>query len=163
MSESVTPEPEKHGGINGQSPFRVLPRITDEDRPYWTGGEHGQLLLPHCRDCERWHSPPSSRCPYCLSTHLVFTALSGLGTVYSYTVNVQAWNPTFQHPYVIAVIELDEQDDLRLVSNIYGCAPEDVTIGMPVSVFFEQFEDVWLPLFRPAELVLTGPGAIADV
>lgn len=152
------PATEKHGGINGQPPFRVLPRITDEDRPYWTGGERGELLLPRCTRCRRWHSPPSSRCPYCLSDDLAFTALSGRGTVYSYTVNVQAWNPTFEHPYVIAVIELAEQQDLRLVSNIYGCAPEDVTIGMSVSVFFEAFEEVWLPLFRPL-----GDEAMADV
>ncbi|MFT5034062.1 MAG: putative OB-fold protein, partial [Bacteroidia bacterium] len=94
-------------------------------------------------------TPPSPLCPYCLSRTLNFEALSGLGTVYSYTVNVQAWNPTFEHPYVIAVIELEEQDDLRLVSNIYGCAPDDVHIDMPVEVFFESFEDVWLPFFRP--------------
>jgi uncharacterized protein len=29
-------------------------------------------------------------------------------------------------------------------------APEDVAIGMPVRVVFEQWEDVWLPLFEPA-------------
>ena len=75
--------------------------------------------------------------------------VSGNGTVYSYTVNVQPWNPTFEHPYVIAVIELDEDPSLRLVSNIYDCAPSDVHIGMRVKVFFEPFEDVWLPLFRP--------------
>jgi len=139
----------KHGGVNGQAPFRVLPKISDDDRPFWTGGERGELLLPRCKNCNRWHSPPAPLCPHCLSKALAFVPLSGRGKVYSFTINVQAWNPTFEHPYVIAVIELEEQSDLRLVSNIYGCPPESVEIGMPVSVFFEAFEDVWLPLFRP--------------
>jgi uncharacterized OB-fold protein len=31
------------------------------------------------------------------------------------------------------------------------CAPDDVYIGMAVDVTFEQAEDIWLPLFRPAQ------------
>ena len=149
-------KPDYHGGLDGQAPFRVLPRMTDEDRAFWQGGERDQLLLEFCESCSGWHHPPTGICPSCLSRDVAFKAASGRGTVYSYTVNVQAWNPTFEHPYVIAVIELEEQSDLRLVSTVYGCSPENVRIGMPVEVFFEQYEDVWLPLFR----VLDDGGAV---
>jgi uncharacterized protein len=30
------------------------------------------------------------------------------------------------------------------------CPVEDVRIGLPVQVEFEQHEDVWIPVFRPA-------------
>ena len=40
---------------------------------------------------------------------------------------------------------------VRLTSNIVGCAPEAVRIGLPVRVVFEPVEDVWLPLFEPLE------------
>jgi hypothetical protein len=32
-----------------------------------------------------------------------------------------------------------------------GCQPDQVTIGMPVEVAFEDYDGVWLPLFRRAE------------
>ena len=70
--------------------------------------------------------------------------------VHSYTVNEQDWNPTMPAPYVIALVELEAQVGLRLMTNIVACEPADVTIGMPVQVVFEQHEDVWIPLFEPA-------------
>ncbi len=44
-------------------------------------------------------------------------------------------------------------EGLRLTTNIVGCDPEQVAIGMPVRVRFEHHDDngyeVWLPLFEP--------------
>jgi uncharacterized OB-fold protein len=50
---------------------------------------------------------------------------------------------------VIAIVEIAEQRDLRLTTNIVNCSPGDVKIGMPVRVLFDKREDVWLPLFEP--------------
>ena len=52
-------------------------------------------------------------------------------------------------PYVIAIVELDEQPGLRLTTNIVNCPVEAVHIGMRVRVLFDHREDVWLPLFEP--------------
>jgi len=49
----------------------------------------------------------------------------------------------------VAVIELREGP--RLVSNVIGCAPEDVHIGLPVRVRFENVGDFTLPRFEPSE------------
>jgi len=57
--------------------------------------------------------------------------------------------PTFDGPYVIALVEIDEQPSVRLMTNIVECDPDDVHIGMAVEVTFEHSDDVWLPLFRP--------------
>jgi uncharacterized OB-fold protein len=70
--------------------------------------------------------------------------------VHTFTVNHQAWMPGPELPYVVAIVELPEQEGLRLTTNIVDCAPEEVRIGMPVEVTFEQHDDVWIPLFRPA-------------
>jgi uncharacterized OB-fold protein len=51
-------------------------------------------------------------------------------------------------PYVIALVMLEE--GVRMMANIIGIAPDEVTIDMPVEVFFEQRGDVALPQFRPA-------------
>ena len=74
---------------------------------------------------------------------------SGRGRVTSFTVNAQAWTAGQLDPFVFAVIELDEQRELYLFSNVLA-PPETLRIGMPVQVRFERREDVWLPLFVPA-------------
>jgi uncharacterized OB-fold protein len=53
---------------------------------------------------------------------------------------------------VLAIVRCVEQDDLRLTTNIVGCPPDEVVIGMPVQVIFEahEQEEVWIPLFQPA-------------
>jgi uncharacterized OB-fold protein len=78
-------------------------------------------------------------------------AVSGLGTVATWTLNHQPWVPASDHPYAIAIVELDEQSGLRLMTNVVGCAAEAVHIGMRVRVVFEEHDDVWIPLFEPVE------------
>lgn len=131
------------------SPFRLLPRLDDDNRQFWTGGESGRLMLQRCRGCNYYVHPPGPICPQCLSRDLEFVAASGKGRVVSFTVNHQPWNPTMETPYVIALVELAEQPGLRLMTNIVGCPPETVTFDLPVRVTFEHHDDVWIPLFEP--------------
>ena len=90
-------------------------------------------------------------CPCCGSLDVAPVPTSGRGHVATFTVNHQAWKPELTEHYVVAIIELDDQLGLRLLSNVVGMPPEQVRIGMPVQVRFEQHEDVWLPLFEKAE------------
>lgn len=131
------------------TPIRVLPRVTPATEAFWSGGADGELRVLRCRECGYWIHPPGPVCPRCWSRDLAHAAVSGRGVVHTFTVNHQVWNPTWEHPYVIAVVELDEQPGLRLTTNIVGADTEAVAIGMAVQVAFEQHEDVWLPLFTP--------------
>ena len=56
-------------------------------------------------------------------------------------MNHQRWMPGLEVPYVIAIVELVEQRNLRLTTNIVGCPPEAVRIGMPVQVRFRTVTD----------------------
>ena len=89
----------------------------------------------------------------CHSKRLAFEAVSGTATLHTYTVNHQPWMPGPELPYVIAIVELPEQEGLRLTTNVVGCAPEDLRIGMPMHVVFEHHADpdgdVYIPLFAP--------------
>jgi len=75
--------------------------------------------------------------------------VSGRARVASFTVNHQVWIPNLAVPYVFAAVELVEQPELYVFTNIVACPVDDVRIGMDVEVVFEQHEDVFLPLFRP--------------
>lgn len=135
-------------------PFRVLPKVTPENEHFWQGGEHGELRFLRCTSCGHWIHPPAPICPVDLSKDLEVAAASGDAVVHTYTVNHHPWIPGFDPPYVVAIVELPEQVGLRLTTNLVGIEPDDVEVGMPVRVTFEEREDAWLPLFEP-----TGDGA----
>jgi uncharacterized OB-fold protein len=134
-----------------EAPFRVLPKLTPSSEAFWTGGEHGELRFLRCAACRSWVHPPQPVCPRCYQKQLEPETVSGRAHVYSYTVNHQAWIPGLDEPYVIAIVAIEEDPSLRLTTNLVDCEPEAVTIGMPVQVVFEQRDDVWIPLFRPAD------------
>lgn len=127
-----------------------VPHLSDDNRAFWTGGRAGELRIVRCNDCGYYIHPPSPRCPRCLSENVAPTPVSGRGHVYTYTVNRHAWSPGLEVPYVIAIVALNEQTDLRLMTNIVGCDPEQVAIDMPVRVEFREQGDAFAPVFRPA-------------
>jgi uncharacterized protein len=129
--------------------LRLLPRLDETNRFFWTSGESGVLSFLRCFNCRRYVHPPVPRCPYCLVGELSPEAVSGRGVVHSFTVNYQQWIPGSDR-YVIGLVTIEEQDDVRLTTNIVECDEDDVRIGMEVEVTFEHDDDVWLPLFRPA-------------
>jgi uncharacterized OB-fold protein len=127
----------------------VLPRITALNRHFWTGGAEGELRFLRCQACRTWIHPPAPRCPACLANEVEPEAVSGRGEVLTYTFNHQPWVPAPDHPYPIAIVELPEQQGLRLTTNLVNCEPGDVRVGLRVQVVFEQHEDVFVPLFEP--------------
>lgn len=132
-------------------PFRLLPRLHPGNAYFWQGGAEGELRLRRCRACRTWIHPPSPVCPQCYRKDLAVEAVSGLGTVATFTLNHQPWVPAPDHPYAIAIVELDEQPALRLMTNIVNCPAEAVHIGQRVRVTFDERDDVWIPLFEPVE------------
>ncbi|WP_242153536.1 Zn-ribbon domain-containing OB-fold protein [Sphingomonas sp. BAUL-RG-20F-R05-02] len=128
---------------------RKLPAITPENSAFWQGGAEGRLMIHHCDACAKWFHPPAPICPHCASRGVSAKAVSGRGSVYSFTVNRQAWDADLAEPYVVATVELAEQRGLRFVTNVIDCPVQTVSIDMPVAVRFMQQEDIWLPLFAP--------------
>ena len=109
-------------------------------------------MIARCTQCELWVSPPAADCPVC-SGALAARPVSGRGTVFTYTVNYQPFNPAVPVPYAIAIVQLEEQADLRIATNIVDCEPDSVVIGLPVEVRFERHDvdgdRVYVPVFAP--------------
>ncbi len=133
----------------GVAPPRILPARDDRNRPFWTGGAGGRLLVERCLACGRWQHPPTGRCEAC-GGDVEPTPVSGRGTVFTYTVNWQQYHPDVPPPYAIAVVELVEQADLRVVANVVGCEEPELRVGLPVEVAFEQHGEHHVPVFAPA-------------
>lgn len=131
-------------------PLRPLPEPNTTTAPFWEACKAQKLLLQQCRACGQIQFYPRSLCTACSSDQLEWSAAHGTGTVYSYSTVYRALVPGFEDdtPYVVAMIELDE--GVRLLSQVISCEPEEVFIGLRVSVIFEEArEGVVLPKFRP--------------
>jgi uncharacterized OB-fold protein len=136
-------------------PFRILPKLTDNNRDFWTGGERGELRLWRCQDDGYYIHPPQPICPICHSKNLKTEAVSGRATLASFSVNHQPWMPGPELPYIVAIIEIIEQPSVRLTTNLVNCPVELAHIDMELRVTFEHHPDpdgdVYIPLFEPGE------------
>ncbi len=134
---------------------RILPALDEATRPFWTSGADGVLRVQHCAPCGRFVLPPRAGCPDCDGA-CEFVAVSGAATLFTYTVAHQQFHPSVPTPFIIAVVELAEQAELRMVTNIVDCDPGDLVTGMPLTVRFEAHPQdtgtVYVPVFAPAAL-----------
>jgi len=105
-------------------------------------------MIARCQACGFHIHPPSPLCPECLSFDVKAEPVSGRARLASFTVNYQAWSPGMKTPYIVGLVELVEQANLRITTNIVDTPLDHVTIGMPLWVKFLERADVWLPLFR---------------
>jgi uncharacterized protein len=132
---------------------RPLPVIDDSNRHYWDGARRHRLVMLRCAECRTWVHPPRPLCPGCRGGRLAPEELSGKGHVYSWSVMHTGGNPGFEDriPYVVLVVELEEQKGLFTIGNIFDCAAEDIEISMPLEVAWEDIDnEVTLPQWRPA-------------
>ncbi|GAA3392705.1 thiolase C-terminal domain-containing protein [Cryptosporangium minutisporangium] len=127
-----------------------LPLVTPENEFYWTAGSDGVLRMLHCRSCDSLIHPPRPACHRCRSTALDTVDLSGRGQIVGVTVNHQQWGPEPPEPVALAAVALEEDYRVRITARITGAEPDDVAIGQPVTVEFEQVKTVWIPQFRVA-------------
>jgi uncharacterized OB-fold protein len=129
-------------------PLQENKALTD---PFWQAAKRHELVMQRCKNCANWIHFPREQCPVCFSQELEWAPVSGKGRVYAFTNVYQAQHPAFQEetPYCFAIVQLDEGP--RMVTNIVGCAPEDVSCDMPVAVTYDDVSDQWtLVKFKPA-------------
>lgn len=127
-----------------------LPELTAENEAFWRGGAEGVLYIQRCMACRTYVHPPSPVCPHCrMTVRPVPVAMSGRGTVASFTINEQPWYEGDPVPGIYAIVELDEQAGLWVMTRISKCAPQDMHIGKRVSCSFENLGDTFLPVFSP--------------
>ena len=111
------------------------PDVTTEE--FWAATRDGRLLIKRCADCGRAHYYPRTFCPVCWSERVAWEEASGRATLYTYSIVYQNDLPPFPErvPYVAAVVDLEEGP--RVMTNVVGCDPEAVSVGMRVRVRFE--------------------------
>ncbi|WP_033282950.1 thiolase C-terminal domain-containing protein [Streptomyces sp. NRRL F-525] len=146
------------------SPTRPGPLVTEENAFFWASGADGRLRLAECGSCVALIHPPQPVCRYCHGHDIGVRAVSGRATLIGFTVNHRFALPGLPAPYVVAQVAIEEDPRVRLTTNAVQCAPDELELGMRMEVVFEQVEDAWLPLFRPArDRPATDPLPLAEV
>jgi uncharacterized OB-fold protein len=115
--------------------------------PFFDGLAVCELRLPHCEQCRRVLQPGVRRCHGCFGQTLEWRAASGRGTLHSYVVVWRPAHPSFDPPYAVCVVELEEGP--RLVASITGVQDSELTVGMRLELSWDA-SAVAPPLrFRP--------------
>jgi uncharacterized protein len=129
---------------------KPLPVLTRETRPYWDGCKRHELLIQLCSSCGNYQFYPRLYCANCFSDRVEWVTASGRATVLSFTIVRRPVSSAFAAdvPYVVALVTLEEGPSM--MTNIIGCPPDQVAVGMPVTVTFEDWTDeISIPKFRP--------------
>ncbi len=141
--------PRRPGPPSGPPP-KPLPVADQDTKPFWEYTRKHELRVQKCQGCGKLFYPVSTICPHCLHMGADWAKLSGKGTVYSFIIARRPYHPAIPVPYVVAIIALEE--GIRMLSNVVECKPEDVKVGMPVEVVFEDLSPEFsLPKFKPAK------------
>ena len=129
---------------------RPLPRPDEYDtREFWQATKDKEFRYQQCDNCETIVFYPRRHCTGCTRGSLTWKVSAGKGTVYTFSVVRQSYHPYFRNlvPYCVAWIDLDEGP--RILSNVIGVAPEEVSIGQRVQIEWEEHEALNIPLFKP--------------
>ena len=130
---------------------KPLPHPTTISAPYWEGLKAHEVRLQQC-DKGHWLFFPRTHCPTCGSRQLSWRAVSGEGTLYSFTVARVPTLPEFtdEMPQLLAVVEL--QEGVHINTTMVGVEPSQLQIGQRVRpVFDERPGSVTLLRYTPVE------------
>jgi uncharacterized OB-fold protein len=116
---------------------------------FWAACREHRLVIQRCRACGTFRHLPHVLCGRCQSPSHEWVASAGRGTVFTYTIVGHSVHPATDHavPYAVAVVALDDCGRVLVTSNVIGCDPQDVHVGMAVEVAWEDLDD-GLSLYR---------------
>ena len=116
--------------------------IPDElTKPFWDAANEGRLIIQNCKACSRLQYPPAPTCEQCESANnLEWKEMSGRGKIYNYGVVYDSPVRLLHEdqPFNVAVIMLDEDQDIQMYSHLPGTPVDEVPVGAGVEVVFES-------------------------
>ena len=127
----------------------LRPYVDYDNKGFWDAIREHRLVFQRCSECGLIVHRPRPMCPQCLSTEREWAPSEGKGRIYTYVdfVYQNASYPGIKVPYVVVVVEMLE--GVRMISNMIEESAEDIYVGMPVEVVFDDMaEDLTLPKFK---------------
>lgn len=143
------PAASEDSGAQAVKPGRIKPPMGHDNAWWWEEVAKGKIPIQRCKGCGKLRHPPRPMCGDCGSRAWDHVAASGRGTLHTYTVIHHPQFPGYEFPIIAALVDLEE--GTRLMSNLVGCEPAQVKIGMRLVGEIHRDDDGFaLPVFRPA-------------
>lgn len=121
-------------------------------QPFWDSLKDHDVKVQQCDGCGAFRYAPKEICSKCHSSDHTWAAISGRGTIYTYTTVYRAPTPAYQEdaPYVIVHVTMEE--GFRMVGTLTGMEPGAITVDQPVRVAYRDVTPEWTILeFEPAQ------------
>lgn len=117
-----------------------LPAVDDLNRAFFTAG---RLVLQRCEACGTVQHPPEEVCYRCQGMRFAGVESAGRGQICSYVVAHHPVSPLLGErvPYGIVLVQLDDYPEIRVLGNVVNLAAEELRIGLPLRVTFEEVLD----------------------
>ncbi len=131
---------------------KPLPDIDVWNRHFMEACAEERLIAQRCATTGAFWLPPSPVSPFTRNASWEWVELSGYGTIWSFINMHQVYFKSFADdvPYNVCQIKLDEGP--FLLSNVIGCAIDDIKIDAAVKVeFFRVSDTIAIPKFRLVE------------
>lgn len=127
-------------------------------RVHWEAAQRKSLVIPRCADCSHWNWYPSKSCTQCGAVEMPWTAVSGRGTLFTYTEVTRALFKEYRSkaPYLTGLVALEEDPRVRLATLFVDCEAKDLELDMPVEVTFRMLSfpategEILAPMWRIA-------------
>ncbi len=119
--------------------------------PYWQEANEERLVMQKCDACHKFRWTPSPLCTFCGDDGYTWEQLSGKGKIVTWTVITHPIHPAAvdKVPYVVVIVELNEQPGLRMISNLIDVDHDQIDFDAPVEVMFERHPSGQkLPMFK---------------
>jgi len=119
---------------------------TGLDTEFWAATKRHELVIQKCNNCKTFQWGPEFLCHKCRSFDMGWAKVSGRGRLYSW---VRCWNPVHPAlkeacPYIVAVIELPDGGNVRMVGNLLGDPMQNPPFDVAVEAVFEDHPDATL-------------------
>ena len=127
--------------------------------PFWGAAARGELHITRCDACGCYVWYPQPPCRACGSNRLSWTRVSGNGRLFSWSVVRHAFLPQFAAhlPLITALVALDEDPRVRLVTMLCDTTPDELRCDLPVHVVFRPLRfpgvdgEVMAPFFTKGD------------
>jgi uncharacterized protein len=99
---------------------RPVPAPDEVPRFYWDAAAERRLVLTRCLHCQKLHYPPEICCVQSPFEKFEAVEVTVEGFIYSCAAVDRALHAGFLEapPYVVVVVELDDQPELRILANL---------------------------------------------
>ncbi|MUL83100.1 MULTISPECIES: Zn-ribbon domain-containing OB-fold protein [unclassified Mycolicibacterium] len=122
---------------------RPMPVKTPTSTPFWDALAQHRIVIQYSPSTQAYVFYPRVLAPRTLADDLQWREISGMGTLYSFTVARRPVGPHFADavPQMLAVVEWDEGP--RFSTEIVDVAPDELSVGMRVKPVFCDYPDAF--------------------